>query len=272
MQLAYWGIDASPFRAKNQIGFFFPSPTHAEATARLAFLVDSGHALGILCGYQGTGRTTVFEVFARSVRQQQHVVCSINLIGLDERSFLWTLAAELGCNPRAADPPFVVSCRIRDRLLENGLTGRTTVLLLDDADKASHDVLVQVLRLLKTHGRGLTVILAIESTRMSRLGTDLLQLSQLRIRLEPWNGDDIREYLETGLRQVGCDRAVFEDSAVQRLRDLTDGIPRWVAQLAELAMLAAASQNRDAVDGPLIEDVYQELSASFEEDLQDSAH
>jgi hypothetical protein len=53
---------------------------------------------------------------------------------------------------------------------------------------------------------------------------------------------------------------------------LTDGVPRWVAQLAELAMLAAASQHRDAVDGALIEDVYQELSASFEEDLQHSTH
>jgi general secretion pathway protein A len=272
MQLSYWVTTDSPFREQSRMRCFFASPTHDEALARLGFLVDSGHTLGILSGYEGTGRTTVLEVFARGMRQQGHMVCSINLVGLENRGFLWTLAAGLGCNPRANDDMFTLGCRIDDRLRENELTGRTTVLLLDDADQAAHDVLIQVLRLLKTHLRGIRVILAIESTRMARLGTDLLHLSHLRIRLEPWNEDDIRKYLATSLLQVGCERSIFEDSAMQRLRELTDGIPRWVGHLAELALLAAASQGRDSVDRHLIEDVYQELSASFEEDLQDGAY
>ena len=266
MQLSYWGMSDSPFRAQERIRYFFASPTHDEALARLGFLVDSGHSLGILTGHDGVGRSTVLEVFARGLRQQGHVVCSMNLLGLDERSFLWTLAAGLGCNPRAAEVPFSLNCRISDRLREFALTGRTTVLLLDDADQAAHEVLIQIQRLLKTHARGLTLILAIESSRMARLGGDLLQLSQLRIRLEPWSADDIREYLETSLSRVGCNRPVFEDSATLRLHELTDGTPRWVAQLAELALLAAASHQQDTVDGPMIEAVYQELSATFAED------
>ena len=272
MQLSYWCMTDSPFRAQERMRYFFASPTHDKAIARLGFLVDSGHTLGILSGYEGTGRTTVLELFARGMRQQGHMVGSINLVGLESRGFLWTLAAGLGCNPRATDDAFTLGRRIEDRLRENEWTGRTTVLLLDDADQAVHDVLIQVLRLLKSQTRGISAILAIESTRMSRLGSDLLQLSQLRIHLEPWNEDDIREYLETSLSQVGCERSVFEDSAVQRLRELTDGIPRWVGHLAELALLAAASQGRDSVDRQLIEDVYQELSASFEENLQDCAY
>jgi general secretion pathway protein A len=272
MQLAYWGMTVSPFRAQEQMRHFFASPTHDEAIARLGFLVDSGHTLGILSGCEGTGRTTVLEVFAQAMRQQGQIVCAINLVGLESRGFLWTLAAGLGCNPRATDDAFTMGRRIEDRLTEHAWTGRTTVLLLDDADLAAHDVLIQVLRLLKGQTRAIRMILAIESSRMSRLGSDLLQLSQLRIRLEPWNEDDIREFLATSLLQAGCERSVFEDSAVQRLRELTDGIPRWVSHLAELALLAAASQRRNSVDRQMIEDVYQELSASFEENLQDGAY
>jgi type II secretory pathway predicted ATPase ExeA len=205
MQLSYWGMTASPFRAQERMRHFFASPTHDEAIARLGFLVDSGRTLGILSGCEGTGRTTVLEVFARGMRQHGHMVCAINLVGLESRGFLWTLAAGLGCNPRASDDAFTVGRRIEDRLREHEWTGRRTVLLLDDADQAAHDVLIQVLRLLKSQTRGISIILAIESARMSRLGSDLLQLSQLRIRLEPWNEDDIREYLATSLSQAGCE-------------------------------------------------------------------
>ena len=272
MQLANWGMSESPFRAQDRIRFFFASPTHDEALARLGFLVESGHSLGILSGHDGVGRSTVLEVFALGSRQQGHVVCQMNLLGVDERSFLWTLAAGLGCNPRAAEEPFTLGRRVSDRLRELALTGRTAVLLLDDADQAAHEVLTQILRLLKTHTHGLTTILAIESSRMARLGGDLLQLSQLRIRLESWSPDDIRTYLETSLARVGCDRPVFEDSASFRLHELTDGTPRWVGQLAELALLAAAAQQRDTVDGLMIEAVYQELSATFADDPLDCTY
>jgi general secretion pathway protein A len=118
----------------------------------------------------------------------------------------------------------------------------------------------------------LTVILALEASRISRLGGDLLQLSQLRIRLEPWNVPEIREYLSSSLARVGCDRQLFEDSAVIRLQELTDGIPRWVTQLAELSLVAAAAQQRDSIDSEIIEAVYQELSATFAEDPVDSVY
>lgn len=267
MQLSYWGIRESPFGTQ-QDRYFFPSPTHDEALARLAFLVDSGQSLGILAGYDGAGRTMVLDRFARDLRRQGHCVASINLVGLGPHDFLWTLAAVLGCNPQVHDQEFVLARRVQDRLRADALMDRTTILILDDAEQASQEVLTQILRLLKTHSQNLTAILAIESSRMARLGTDLLQLSQLRIRLEPWNREDIGQYLQTGLAQVGCHRRIFEESAAERLAELTDGIPRWVSQLAELALLAAASQQRPSVDGRIIEEVYQQLSASFEEDLQ----
>jgi hypothetical protein len=56
------------------------------------------------------------------------------------------------------------------------------------------------------------------------------------------------------------------------LHELTDGTPRWVGQLAELALLAAAAQQRDTVDGLMIEAVYQELSATFADDPLDCTY
>jgi type II secretory pathway predicted ATPase ExeA len=266
MQTTLWGPRETISRGFNRTRCFFASSTHDEALARLGFLVDSGHSLGIVSGYQGSGRTTLLDVFAEQVRRCGYVTCRASLVGLDERALLWTLAAGLGTNPKSSDDPFLLWYQIRDQLQQFALQDRATVLLLDDADQASHEVLVQLLRLLKTRDQRLTIILAIETSRITRLGGDLLQLSQLRIRLEPWTNDDVCQFLEKVRAEVGENHPQFDDSAAGRLRELTDGIPRWVSQLTEMALLAAAAQQRETIDGPMIEAVYRELSASFEED------
>jgi general secretion pathway protein A len=267
MHESYWGLRESPFRRERRIRYYFPSPTHEEALARLEFLVAARRRLATLSGCEGSGRTTTLELFSRQQRQRGQMACLLNLLGIDQRSFLWELAAGLGANPRTTADCFTLNRQIQDRLRENDLQGISTALLLDDADQAENEVLMQVLRLVKTAPDGITVLLALEPARFVRLGGDLLQLSQLRIHLESWEASDVQEYLQASLAQAGCTRRVFDESAARRLRELTDGIPRWVSELADLALVAAADQKRERIDGDVIESVYRELSAAYEEGL-----
>ena len=134
---------------------------------------------------------------------------------------------------------------------------------MDDADEAAHEVLIFVLRLLKSQPAGMTLALAADPERMTRLGGDLLQLSQLRIHLEPWEVSDLREYLQTSLTRAGGDPRMFDDSAVARLHELSDGLPRWAAHLAELAWLAASGDQLERINVDTVESAYQALSASY---------
>ena len=84
-----------------------------------------------------------------------------------------------------------------DRIRANHLLHARTAILLDDADEAAHEVLIFVLRLLKSQPAGITLALVADPERMTRLGGDLLQLSELRIHLEPWELSDLREYLQS---------------------------------------------------------------------------
>lgn len=265
-------MQPSPFRRSGDLAFFFPSPTHEEALARLDFLVQQRHSLGILSGGDGAGKSVVMEVFAGQSRHAGRVACVVNLLGMDVRGFLWSLAAGLGTNPPGDEDAVLLWRRIDDRLEENALQGMEIVLFLDDADGASHDVLIQVLRLLKTQENRLTIILAVESSRVARLGGDLLQLSQLRIHLEPWDQSDVRDYLQSGLAGAEDNPVAFDETAVMRLHELSGGIPRSVGRLADLALLAASSQGRGSVDAETIECVYQELSPTYREPASHAAY
>lgn len=265
MYLSHWGLRESPFSITNDIAFYFNGPTQEEALARLHFLVEQGRSLGILSGGEGSGKSTVLSVFSRELHRVGNPTCSVNVVGQDVRDFLWSLASGLGTNPRSDEDGFLLWRRIADRLEENHLLDVTTVLLLDDADSASRDVLNQVLRLLKSHQEKVTTIVSFDPMRTHRLGSDLLHHSQLRIHLDPWDEADVSEFLRSSLANAGRTKSVFDVSATTRLHELTGGIPRWVCQLAELALVAAAAQGCEEIGSDIIESAYAELSDTYRE-------
>lgn len=254
---------SSPFRNAGEGPWFFASATHREALARLHFLVRQGRSLGILTGEGGTGKSLVLARFLDETRHSGQPACGVNLLGLEPRDFLWELAAGLHARPRAGDDVFSLWRRVSDRLRENQLVNRNTAIVLDDADEAAHEVLIFVLRLLKSHPLGMTLTLAAAPARLNRLGGDLLQLSQLRIHLEPWESGDVREYLQVGLTRAGANPDLFDAAAIERLLELSGGLPRWVAHLAELTWLAAVGRDLDSIDAEMVDSAYQELSASY---------
>jgi general secretion pathway protein A len=220
--------------------------------------------LGILTGGDGSGKSLVLAQFLRELRQTGQPACLVNLMGLEPRDFLWELAAGLRAQPRVCDDVFTLWRHVIERIRASHLLHDRTTILLDDADEAAHEVLIFVLRLLKSQPTGTTLALVADPERMTRLGGDLLQLSQLRIHLEPWEVSDLREYLQTSLTRAGGDPWMFDEAAVARLHALSDGLPRWAAHLAELAWLAAAGEQLDRITADTVESAYQALSASYQ--------
>jgi type II secretory pathway predicted ATPase ExeA len=257
-------LPATPFRSACDGSCFYASATHQEALARLQFLVRQGRSLGILTGGDGSGKSLVLDRFLGELRQTGQPACLLNLMGLEPRDFLWELAAGLRAQPRTGDDVFTLWRHVVDRIRANHLLHARTTILLDDADEAAHEVLIFVLRLLKSQPAGTTLALVADPDRMTRLGGDLLQLSELRIHLEPWELSDLREYLQTSLTRAGGDPRTFDEAAVARLHALSDGLPRWAAHLAELAWLAAAGEQLNRITADTVESAYEALSASYQ--------
>ena len=140
----HWGLTETPFRGGIDPKFFYESPTHEEALARLQFLVEERQRLGLLMGETGTGKSMLLEVVARQLRRGGSQVANHQLLGADLREFLWLIAAELGLNPGGRDDVFRLWRCILDRLAENRYQQLDTVLLFDDAHEASREVLEHV--------------------------------------------------------------------------------------------------------------------------------
>jgi type II secretory pathway predicted ATPase ExeA len=262
MYHAHWGLRESPFRRGLDPQAFYQSPAHEEALARLYFLVEQRRRLGFLMGPAGSGKSLLLEVFAAQLRRSGRQVAKVNLYGLQPAEMLWDIAGQFGLNLDPSASPVLLWRAVADRLAEHRYLQAETVVLLDDADQASRPVLSFVTRLAEHEQRPemrLTLVLAGEPERMGRLGPRLLDLSDLRVDLTAWQESDTAEFLRAALARAGRESPVFREPAVARLHELSQGIPRRVSQLADLALLAGAGRALEAIDADVVESVYREL-------------
>ena len=107
----------------------------------------------------------------------------------------------------------------------------------------------------------LTVVAAAAVTSLRRLASRLLDLTELRIELEPWEQADTVGYVLSALRRAGRREPVFTDEAMVRLHDLCDGIPRRISQLANLSLVAGAGQRAQRIDAETVDAAFHELAA-----------
>lgn len=263
MYESHWGLHAAPFRACLDPGLFYESPTHEEALARLHFLVDERRRLGLLLGDAGSGKSLLFEVFAGQLRRAGSAVAKMSLLGLQPAEMLWQSIADLGGGADRGESIGMMWQTLADRIAEHRYQRLDTVFLLDDADRAGPDVLAQLTRLVKFDRlpeARLTVVLAGRRDAIGNLGQDLLEMAELGIDVERWEQADTENYVKQSLARAGASTPVFADQALARLQQLTDGVPRRVSQLADLAMLAGAGRAVEQIDADLVESVYQELA------------
>ncbi len=262
MYQAYWGLAKSPFRGHLDPRSFYQGPSQDEALARLHFLVEERRTLGLLLGPSGSGKSLLLEVFAKELGVVHRERALVSLLGTSRGELLWLLAGQLGVESLRATRDFQLTRAIDDHILANRYQQISTVLLLDDADEAQCDVLNEIVRLAQfnqTHDARLTLVLTARAERLNRLGSRILELAELRVDLEGWDADDTAAFIKESLAEAGRSTPIFSPAAVRRLHELSEGIPRRVKQLADLALLGGAGSNLANIEPDMIEAVYQEL-------------
>lgn len=264
MFLRHWGLHEDPFSTCSPGNPFLAGMSHDEALARLDYLVDQTRAFGFMVGEAGVGKTCLLDVFARRRKRRGESVTSINLARTDTREFLWTFSAGLGLNPPEEANTFRLWRQVSDRLSERRYQQLRTVLIGDDAQFASDEILGALSQLLQLAGgeSRLTLILAARHPGQRRVEAALGDVIDLRIEVEPWEEAETAEFVRLRLAGAGVSRAVFEPRALTRLHVLSRGVPRLVRRLAEMSLAAGAATQRPLVDERTVESVFSEVVLS----------
>jgi type II secretory pathway predicted ATPase ExeA len=269
MYESHWGFDRPPLTNALDVRRFFASPMHEEALARLHFLAAGARQLGVLVGDWGTGKSLLLEVFAHELRRQGYRVAKSDALGLEAEEWLMSVAVAWDLNPEPGCIARRLWAMLADRMATFRYEGVRAAVLLDNADEAPHELLVQLTRLIQSETIAesrLTTALAVRTGRIGCLDRRLLELTDLRIELGPWDVGDTHRFIEQALSLAGRKTPAFEPAALDRLHELAHGVPRRVQQLAELALVASAGCRLPLVDVHTVETTFDELAVPLGEE------
>jgi len=263
MPRSAWKLPETPLHARRSAERYFAGVAQAEALARLQFLVHNHRRLGLLLGARGSGKSLLLDVFAQQLRDSRRQVLVINVNGMALDEFLWNVAAGFALNPPAHAGSRELWRDVEDLLVANRYQRIDTVLLLDDMEEAETEILTAVSRLAQLDNRNdspFTMIMAAETGRRNLLGERLLDMSDLRVEIEPWSTSEAQQFLLWSLAEGGYSQAFMTTRAIERIVTQAQGIPRRIRHLAQLAVIAAEGQDLAQIDEHFVGTVQAELA------------
>ena len=255
MYLAHFSLREAPFSLTPDPRFLYLGERHREGLAHLRYGLEDGGGFVQLTGEIGTGKTTLCRALLAELPGHLDVAFLLNP-RVSEVDLLASLCDELRIPYSESDArqkPLVDA--LYRHLLEAHAGGRTTVLLIDEAQNLSPPVLEQVRLLtnLETTKKKLLQIILIGQPELCEVlaRSELRQLTQritARYHLVPFSRRETFDYIAHRIEVAGGSPRIFSPKARAEVYRQSKGVPRLINVFCDRALLGAYVQEQAGVN------------------------
>lgn len=254
MYQSFYGFREMPFNITPDPRFLYLSPTHQEALQHLKYGVSEKKGFIVLVGEVGCGKTTLCRRFLNELDPARYDTALILNPRVTETQMLKAILTELGESKLGRSQNDLVA-QINRILLDRIEKGRDIVLIIDEAQNLSFEVLEQIRLLsnLETDKQKLLQIVLMGQPELKQVlaREELRQLRQrilVHHELFPLSSDEMAHYIHHRLSLAGGNgRPNFTRWALRAIHRGSGGIPRLVNNLCDKALLSAFIRDSDEV-------------------------
>jgi general secretion pathway protein A len=267
MYMSFFGLAEKPFAITPDPRYLYLSERHAEALAHLLYGIDNAGGFVQLTGEVGTGKTTTVRSLLAELPAHADVALILNPRVTPEE-FLLAICDELhvALDAAAAGSIKAIVDHLNVFLLDAHARGRRVVLIVDEAQQLSADVLEQVRLLtnLETATQKLLQIILVGQPELREVlaRNDLRQLAQRitgRYHLDPLSRQESAAYVRHRLKVAGATGEIFSRRALAELHRLARGVPRLINVIADRALLGAYTREQHRVTPLLVRRAAREV-------------
>ncbi len=261
----FYGFQESPFNITPDPRFLFFSEKHREAFSHLLFGVRERKGFIQITGEVGAGKTTLCRALLEELGDDYKTALILNPV-LTGDQLLWLILTELGL-PTGDDDRMRLLARLNEFLLDQVAHGMDVVLLIDEAQDLSRELLeeIRLLSNLETDQRKLLQIVLVGQPELRDLLDDpaLRQLRQritVRYHLRPLSAWETEAYIQHRLHVAGANsRPSFSSWALWRIYRYSRGVPRLINAVCDKALLAGYVSGSDHLTGAHVRRAVREL-------------
>lgn len=264
----FYGFREAPFNITPDPRFLFFSDRHREAYNHILFGLRERKGFIQVTGEVGAGKTTVCRALLEDLGPSYRTALILNPC-LTGDQLLRTILIELGLEP--SDDRVTALQRLNQYLLDQLAEGNDVVLLIDEAQDLSHDLLEQIRLLsnLETDQRKLLQIVLLGQPELREKLDDpsLRQLRQritVRYHLAPLSRREVEQYIQHRLQVVGANgRPSFSSWALAGIYRYSGGVPRLVNAVCDKALLCGYVEGDDHLTRRHVRRAVRELEGNF---------
>ncbi|MGA7402542.1 MAG: AAA family ATPase [Candidatus Sulfotelmatobacter sp.] len=266
MYKEFYGLRANPFNVNPDPRYLFLTRHTEEALACLTYGIQSRKGFVLLTGEVGTGKTTLINKLLEWLRLQQVATAFVFNSRLNTTQFLDYMMADFGipCDSKAKSQ---VLLRLYNWLLDRYRAGETAVLIVDEAQNLTDEVLeeIRMLTNLETFTEKLLQIVLVgqPELEMKLKQPHMRQLRQrlsLRAKTHPLTLEETKAYIRQRLRIAGASgQQIFDEDSLAEIHRCANGIPRVINLLCEHCLVSAFVDQQKVIGAPVVEAVARDF-------------
>ncbi|QTA83323.1 AAA ATPase-like domain-containing protein, sporulation-like domain-containing [Desulfonema limicola] len=248
----HFNLTALPFKNTPDPAFFFMGSRYRDTLALMIHSIVSRKGIICITGPAGSGKTTLAAILSKHLNKQSLIIPILYPL-ITPKELITATARYLGIQD-FSDPGLLCIEAIKSELLKINQSERNCVLIIDEAQLISNDLLKQLLIFsnLETEQYKLLQILLLGQKELAaRLNNknmrQLMQRIAVNVSLEPMNKNQIIQYIYHRLNTAGGKIEIFTPEALEQIAALSQGLPRIINLLCDAALMDAFIHKKNRV-------------------------
>jgi type II secretory pathway predicted ATPase ExeA len=260
----FYGFKLKPFALLPQEEFMFLSRQHRMALDLLIYALTNRALFCVVSGGIGTGKTTLLRFLLSRHASNTSVGMITGMSGSYEELLQWVLS-QFGLDFRGLDR-IALQQALVDHLKRQLAQGISTVLVIDEAQALSPEVLEE-LRLFSNINAGRmmllqTILVGQPALRDTLRKQQMLQFAQrvaVDYVLTPLDRQQTGAYIRHRLQIAGpVTEDLFSLDACDAIFEASDGIPRIVNLLCDMALVYGYADQKPTIDADIVNEMLED--------------
>ncbi|MGA9392498.1 MAG: AAA family ATPase [Candidatus Sulfotelmatobacter sp.] len=260
-----------PFGVTPDPRYLYPSPTHREALASLAYAIRSGRGFMSMIAKPGMGKTTILFQLLSNLEGTARVVFLFQTL-CTPNELLRGILRGLGVVDEGGDAVRMQE-QLNSVLLAEAHQGRRVVVIIDEAQNLE-DSALELVRMLSnfesTSDKLMQIILAGQPQLRETLASpNLVQLRQrisIFARLQPFSVEETHLYIRHRLEVAGYDfkTPLFTPAAEALIAKHSEGIPRNINNICFNALSLGCVMKQKSIEEEVVRESLHDLNLNAE--------
>ncbi len=258
---SFYGLRERPFTLLPDPDFMFWSKAHKRAFSVLEYGIMSRSPLTVITGEIGAGKTTLVQALLKSISSDTIVGLISNAQGGRGDLLRWVLnALDVAHDPKG---DYVALHQVlQDFAINQYAGGRNVVLIIDEAQNLTIELLEELRMLTNINSNKdelLQLILVGQPELRTMIEDPALRQFAQRVaaayHIPSMDMNTTAAYIQHRMRHAGGTGAEFSSEAIEAIYRVSEGVPRMVNKLCDLALVYGAGAGEKTVTASIIQEL-----------------